>query len=203
MRTLVIGATGLVGGAAADALEAYGDEVLRASQSSALAVDVLDASSVAALLDRVTTDGPLDAVVCAVGSVPFKPLADLGAEDYLAAYRGKVASQVDVTRLATPHLVDAGSITLTTGVLAREPIRTGAAAALANGAVESFVVSAAAELPRGLRINAVSPTVLVEATGYHPFFPGFAQVSAAEVGQAFVKAVHGVQTGQVHALDGR
>jgi NAD(P)-dependent dehydrogenase (short-subunit alcohol dehydrogenase family) len=203
MRTLVIGATGLVGGAAADALEAFGDEVLRASQSSELSVDVTDAGSIAALLERVTTDGPLDAVVCAVGSVPFKPLGDLTAEDYLAAYRGKVASQVDVTRLATPLLADGGSITLTTGVLAREPIRTGAAAALANGAVESYVVSAAAELPRGLRINAISPTVLVEATGYHPFFPGFTQVSAAEVGQAFVKAVHGVQTGQVHALDGR
>lgn len=203
MRTIVIGATGLVGGAAADALEAFGDEVLRASASSELAVDVTDARSIAALLERVTTDGPLDAVVCAVGSVPFKPLADLTAEDYLAAYRGKVASQVDVARLATPHLVDGGSITLTTGVLAREPIRTGAAAALANGAVESYVISAAAELPRGLRINAVSPTVLVEATGYHPFFPGFTQVSAAEVGQAFVKAVHGIRSGQIIALDGR
>ncbi len=203
MRTLVIGATGLVGGAAADALEAYGDEVLRASKSSELAVDVTDAASISALLDRVVTGGPLDAVVCAVGSVPFKPLADLTGEDYLAAFRGKVASQVDVARLATPHLVDGGSITLTTGVLAREPIRTGAAAALANGAVESYVVSAAAELPRGLRINAVSPTVLDEATGYHSSFPGFARVSAAEVGQAFVKAVHGVHTGRVHALDGR
>ena len=170
MRTLVIGATGLVGGAAADALEAYGDEVLRASKSSALGVDLTDAASIAALFEEV---GTVDAVVSAVGSVPFKPLADLDADDYLTAYRGKVASQVDVTRLATPHLVDGGSITLTTGVLAREPIRTGAAAAMANGAVEAYVVSAAAELPRGLRLNAVSPTVLVEATGYHPFFPGF------------------------------
>lgn len=200
MRTLVIGATGLVGGAAADALEAYGDEVLRASKSSELSVDLTDASSIAALLDRVDT---LDAIVCAVGHVPFKPLADLGADDYAAAYRGKVAPQIDVVRLGTPHLADRGSITLTTGVLAREPIVTGAAAAMANGAVESFVVGAAAELPRGLRINAVSPTVLAEATAFHPFFPGFAQVSAAEVGQAFVKAVHGVQTGQVYALDGR
>ena len=45
MKVLVIGATGLVGGAAADALEAYGDEVLRASQSSDLAVDLTDAAS--------------------------------------------------------------------------------------------------------------------------------------------------------------
>lgn len=197
MKILVIGATGLVGGAAADALTAYGDEVLRASKSSELAVDVTDAASVQALLDRV---GTVDGVVCAVGNVPFKPLADLTAEDYLSAYRGKIASQLDVVRLGTPHLADGGSLTLTTGILAREPIRTGAAAALANGAVESFVISAAAELPRGLRINAVSPTVLAEATGYHAFFPGFPPVSAAAVGQAYVRSVHGVQTGQVFAL---
>jgi NAD(P)-dependent dehydrogenase (short-subunit alcohol dehydrogenase family) len=197
VRVLVIGATGLVGGAAADALEAFGDEVLRASKGSELAVDLLDPTSIAALFEQV---GPLDAVVCAVGSVPFKPLADLTAEDYASAYRRKVAAQLDVVRIGTPHLADRGSFTLTTGILAREPVRTGAAAALANGALESFVRSAAAELPRGLRINAVSPTVLTEATRYHAFFPGFAPVPASEVGRAFVKAVHGVQTGQVHAL---
>jgi NAD(P)-dependent dehydrogenase (short-subunit alcohol dehydrogenase family) len=197
MRILVIGATGLVGGAAADALEAYGDEVLRASKSSELAVDLTDAASITALFERV---GSVDAVVSAVGSVPFKPLAELTGEDYLSAYRGKVAAQVDVVRIGAAHVADRGSITLTTGILAREPIRTGAAAALANGALESFVISAAAELPRGLRINAVSPTVLTEATGYHAFFPGFPPVSAADVGQAFVRSVHGVQTGQVFAL---
>ena len=197
MKVLVIGATGLVGGAAAAALEAYGDEVLRASQSSDLAVDLTDPASISALFERV---GTVDAVVSAVGSVPFKPLAELTAEDYLSAYRGKVAAQVDVVRLGTPHLTDGGSITLTTGILAREPIRTGAAAALANGALESFVISAAVELPRGLRLNAVSPTVLTEATGYHSSFPGFVPVPAADVGQAFVKSVHGVQTGQVFAL---
>jgi NAD(P)-dependent dehydrogenase (short-subunit alcohol dehydrogenase family) len=197
MKVLVIGATGLVGGAAAAALEAHGDDVLRASQSSDLAVDLTDPASISALFERV---GTVDAVVSAVGSVPFKPLAELTGEDYLSAYRGKVAAQVDVVRLGTPHLTDGGSITLTTGILAREPIRTGAAAALANGALESFVISAAVELPRGLRLNAVSPTVLTEATGYHASFPGFVPVPAADVGQAFVKSVHGVQTGQVFAL---
>ncbi|MBB3328254.1 short chain dehydrogenase [Microlunatus antarcticus] len=197
MKILVIGATGLVGGAAADALEAFGDEVLRASKSSELAVDLTEPESIQALFERI---GSVDAVVSAVGSVPFKPLADLTADDYRSAYLGKVAAQLDVVRIGTPHLPDGGSITLTTGILAREPIRTGAAAAMANGALESFVISAAAELPRGLRINAVSPTVLTEATGYHSSFPGFVPVPAAEVGRAFVKSVHGVQTGQVFAL---
>lgn len=200
MKILVIGASGTVGGAAAAALEARGHDVVRASRSGDPAVDVTDADSLQMLFEAM---GPVDAVVCAVGSVPFKPLAELTAGDFAAAYRGKVASQVEVVQIGTPHVLDGGSFTLTTGVLAREPILTGAAASMANGALEAFVMAAAVELPRGLRINAVSPTVLVEATAYHPSFPGFTQVSAAAVGQGFVKSVEGVQTGQVYALDGQ
>ncbi len=91
----------------------------------------------------------------------------------------------------------------TGGVLSREPIRTGAASSAANGALDAFTMAAAVELPRGIRINCVSPTVLVEAPAYHPSFPGFTQVGAAAVGLAYVKAVEGVQTGQVYALDGQ
>jgi NAD(P)-dependent dehydrogenase (short-subunit alcohol dehydrogenase family) len=63
------------------------------------------------------------------------------------------------------------------------------------------VLAAAAEAPRGVRINAVSPSVLLEATGYHSSFPGFTQVPAAQVGQSYVKAVKGVQTGRVFVPD--
>lgn len=200
MRVLVLGASGTVGNAAASALESRDHEVIRVSRSGDPSVDILDTDSLRALFEAME---PVDAVVCAVGSVPFKALAELSADDFLAAYRGKVASQVGVVQVGTPHVRDGGSFTLTTGVLAREPILTGSAASMANGAVEAFVMAAAVELPRGLRINAVSPTVLVEATAYHPSFPGFTQVSAAAVGQGFVKSVEGVQTGQVYALDGQ
>ena len=198
MRILVIGA-GHVGGAAIKALQARDNEVIAASRSAKQAVDATDPTSIEALFAAV---GPVDAVVTAIGSAPFKPLADLSREDYAAGYAGKVQTQLDVVRIGIPYVADGGSFTLTTGVLAREPIRTGAASSLANGALEAFVMAAAVELPRGIRINAVSPTVLVEAPSYHPSFPGFTQVSAAAVGQAYVKAVEGVQTGQVYALDG-
>ncbi len=198
MKVLVIGA-GHVGGAAVEALRARGHEVIAASRSADRAVDATDPASIEALFAEV---GQVDALITALGSAPFKPLADLGRDDYAAGYAGKVQTQLDVVRIGTPYLVDGGSLTLTTGVLAREPIRTGAASSLANGALESFVMAAAVELPRGLRINAVSPTVLAEATAHHPSFPGFTQVSAAAVGQAYVKAVEGLQTGQVYALDG-
>ena len=199
MKIIVIGA-GHVGGAAVEALSARGHEVIAATRRTDPAVDATDPGSIEALFAAV---GRVDAVVTALGSAPFKPLAELTREDYAAGYAGKVQTQLDVVRIGTPYLSDAGSFTVTTGVLAREPIRTGAASSLANGALEAYVMAAAVELPRGIRINAVSPTVLVEATAYHPSFPGFTQVSAAAVGQAYVKAVEGFQTGQVYVLDGQ
>lgn len=195
MRILIIGA-GHVGRAAAEALRAH--EIVTASRSGQPSVDVTDPESIRRLFDEV---GTVDAVIAAVGSVPFAPFAGLGREDYESAFAGKVLSQVDIVRVGTPFVSDGGSFTLTTGVLAREPVETGAAASLANGALESFVAAAATGLPRGIRINAVSPSVLEDAPSYHSSFPGFPPVSSHRVGQAFVKSVLGVQTGQVFAVD--
>lgn len=194
MKALVIGATGSIGAVVAATLDARGHEVIRASRSGEAAVDVTDPASVAALFAQVTD---IDAVVVAVGSVPFKPLAELGREDYLAGFTGKTLAQIEVVRQALEHINDGGSITVTSGVLAREPIATGAAAAMANGALESFVITAAAEAPRGIRINAVSPDVLANSPGYHASFPGHRPVTDDEVGTAYVLAVEGIITGRV------
>ena len=93
---------------------------------------------------------------------------------------------------------DGGSFTLTSGVTNRDPIRGGAAAAAANGALDGFVVGAAVDMPRGIRINAVSPEVLESCReAYDGFFPGHVHVSDEAVGLAFCKAVEGCLSGQV------
>jgi len=197
VKVLVIGANGHVGSAAVDALQSR-HEVIGVGRSTEPAVDATDPGSIERLFEEV---GEVDAVITAIGSVPFRPLAELTREDYAAGFGGKVLSQLDVVRIGTRYVRDRGSITLTTGILAREPIATGAAAAMANGAIEAFVMAAAAELPRGIRINAVSPTVLEEAEGYHDAFPGFVPVRAELVGQAFRKSVEGIQTGRIFAVE--
>lgn len=196
MRILVIGASGLLGTAAASALEER-HEVIRASRSGGVQVDLASSASIAEMFDCV---GKVDAIVACTGVVPFKPLEELLEEDFTAGITDKVLGQVNLVRLGLPYVNDRGSFTLTTGVLAREPINTGVVASLANGALESFVMATAAELPRGLRINAVSPSVLEEATSYHNYFPGFARIPADEVGQAYVKSVDGIQTGRIFSL---
>jgi hypothetical protein len=69
----------------------------------------------------------------------------------------------------------------------------------ALGQVE--LVRAGIDLPRGLRINTVSPNVLTEATSYHAKFAGYHQVSAQSVADAYVKSILGKQTGQIYKLD--
>lgn len=197
MRILIVGASGHVGSAAAAALGAK-HEIVGVSRSTDPGVDLLDPASIEQLFARL---GDFDAVVSAYGSAPFKPAPELEPADLLAAFTGKVLSQLNLLRIGLDHVRDGGSFTLTTGILAREAVPTGAAAAMANGAVESFVMSAAGELPRGIRLNAVSPTVLASAPGYFDAFPGFEPVSDERVGQAFVRSVEGIATGRVYALD--
>lgn len=197
MKILIVGANGLLGSAAVAALKDR-HEVIEASRSGSVAVDLTEPESIQQMFEQT---GIVDAVISCTGSVPFKPLGDLTDKDFRAGFEDKVLGQVNLVQIGVNHITDGGSFTLTTGVLAREPILTGAAASLANGALESFVMAAAAELPRRIRINAVSPSVLAEATGYHEYFPGFSQVPADTVGRAYLKSVEGIQTGQVYALD--
>ena len=97
---------------------------------------------------------------------------------------------------------DGGSFTLASGVLNRDPIRGGSCAAAANGAIDGFVVGAAVDMPRGIRINAVSPEVLeVSREKYDGFFRGHVHVSNEAVALAYSKAVEGCLSGQVLIVD--
>lgn len=197
MRILLIGATGTLGSAVLEALSVKA-EVLAASRSAQLPVDLTDPGSITALYDRVD---PVDAVAVCAGVTPFKPLAELTRADYEAGLRDKLLGQIEVVQQGLGRLTDGGSFTLVSGVLAHDPIATGAVAAAVNGAVDAYVRAAAIELPRGLRINAVSATVFEQAwDAYGDYFPGYQPASTAEAARAYVKSIFGRQTGQVYRV---
>ena len=197
MKFLVVGSTGLIGSYVAKTLSKHGT-VIGVSRTTQISVDVKDPTSIKAMYEKV---GKVDAVASCIGKVAFKPVAELTYEDYLVGLKDKALGQVELVRAGIDFLNERGSFTLMTGVLARDPIPAGSVAALANGAIESFTLAAAIDLPRGLRINTVSPNVLVEATSYHASFPGFHQVTAQSVADAYVKSILGKQTGQIYKLD--
>ncbi|TDO46715.1 NADP-dependent 3-hydroxy acid dehydrogenase YdfG [Kribbella sp. VKM Ac-2527] len=198
MKILLVGA-GTVGRAAHDALVARGHEVVAAHRTSAeYPIDLTDPSSIQRVLDKV---GPLDAAVCTAGTTPYGPWDDLDRDAWLAGINSKLLGQVELVRRATGVVRAGGSFTLITGILAREPIRTGSVAAAVNGALEAWVVASAGELWGRYRINAVSPTVLTESRDkYADAFPGYPTVDASVVGQAFVRSVESMETGQVYRI---
>ena len=197
MKILAVGASGTLGSAVTAALAAD-HEVVAASRRGPHRVDLTDPASIADLYAAV---GRVDAVVCCAGHAPFKPLADLTLDDYRAGLGDKLLGQIELVRRGQAHVADGGSFTLVSGVTSVDPIVGGAAAAVVNGALDAFVRAAAIELPRGLRINAVSATVFEEAwDAFGPFFPGHRPVPVAEVARAFVKSVDGRQTGRTYQV---
>jgi NAD(P)-dependent dehydrogenase (short-subunit alcohol dehydrogenase family) len=198
MKVLVIGASGTVGSAVVAEL-ADRHEVFRAGRERGeYRVDITRDDSVEALFKAV---GPVDAIVSTTGSLFFGPLETMRPADFNIGLQDKLLGQVRVALLGQRVLRDGGSITLTTGIVAEEPIRQGVNATAINASVEGFVRAAAIELPRGLRINAVSPTVLTESKAvYGPYFPGFETVPAARVALAYARSVEGPQTGRVYRV---
>lgn len=198
MRILIIGASGTLGRAVASHLGER-HEIISAGRSSGdHQVDLRSDASVTALFGAT---GRVDAIVSAAGNVHFGPLAEMTAAQFDIGLQDKLLGQVRLALIGQHHLNDGGSITLTTGILTEQPIRLGSNASAVNAGVEGFVRAAACELPRGLRINAVSPTVLSEAwDAYADFFSGFEPVSAARAALAFQRSIEGVQTGQIYKV---
>jgi NAD(P)-dependent dehydrogenase (short-subunit alcohol dehydrogenase family) len=198
MKILLVGAYGTVGRGVAAELGTRHDILAAGRKDAAVSLDLADAASISAAFERI---GRVDAIVSAAGQVGWAPLLELTPEQWQFSVQNKLMGQVNLALIGQQYLNDGGSITLTSGVLVDQPVRYGAAASLANGAIEAFVRAAAIELPRGLRINAVSPGVLVESMSLlGPFFRGFEPVPAARVGLGYARSVEGADTGKVYVI---
>jgi NAD(P)-dependent dehydrogenase (short-subunit alcohol dehydrogenase family) len=198
MRILVVGASGTIGQAVVAELGKRHDIVSAGRSSGDLRMDITDSKSIQAAFDKA---GSIDALVSATGKVKFAAFDSMEAADYEIGLRDKLLGQVNLVLIGRNYLSDGGSFTLTTGVLDSDPIRAGTSASMVNGAINAFVIAAAIEMPRSLRINAVSPGVIAEAMkDYAPFFRGFEPVPAARAALAYAKSVEGAQTGQVYRV---
>jgi len=198
MRVLVVGASGTIGRAIVAELGGRHEIITAGRTSGDLRTDITDSAAIRSMFESA---GSVDALVSATGSVKFAPFEDMGAEDYEIGLKDKLMGQVNLVLIGRDFLTDGGSFTLTTGVLDSDPIREGSSASMVNGAVNAFVAAAAIEMPRGQRINVVSPGVIEEAMDvYAPYFRGFEPVPAARAALAYAKSVEGAQSGQVYRV---
>lgn len=197
-KIVVIGATGTLGRAVATELKARHEVIEVGATRGAHRVDGTDPASIERLFAEI---GHVDGIVTATGKVHFGPLPEMTVEQFWTGLRDKLMGQINFVLAAQRYVNDGGSFTLTSGILADEPIREGANATTVNLALEGFVRGAAIELPRGIRINVVSPTVLTESMdAYAPYFRGFEPVTAQRAALAYLRSVEGAQTGKVYRV---
>ena len=192
MKIIVVCATGTIGNKVVEALSA-GHEVVGVARNTDVRVDLDEPATILTLFEHVRD---VNAVISCAGNAVFKGFAELTDADYEVGLRSKLMGQVSLARIAKDHLRDGGSITLTTGVLAMQPMPGSASISMVNAGLEGFVRAAALELPRKLRINAVSPPWVRETLvklAMDPT-PGLA---SADVAKAYVAAVDGTYQGSI------
>lgn len=147
-RVLVIGASGGIGGATADAFASAGADVARPTRD---ALDITDDASVEAFF---ATEGAFDHVVIAAAKTKTGPVAALALDDAQAAMNSKFFGAYRVARAAKVN--DGGSITFVSGFLSQRPSATSVLQGAINASLEALARGLALE--RGpVRVNTVSP----------------------------------------------
>ncbi|MFK7937521.1 MAG: short chain dehydrogenase [Saprospiraceae bacterium] len=195
MKIVVIGGTGTIGKRIVEHF-IVGNEVIVAGRSSKnYPVDIADTKSIKKLFKKT---GKVDAIICAAGEAKWAPFEDLSESDYHIGLRSKLMGQVNVVRIGRKYLKRNGSITLTTGILADDPVIKTTSAAMVNGAIHSFVQAVALELKRGIRVNVVSSGVVEDAYAkYESYFPGHPPISMKKMMYGYIRSVQGKDSGKV------
>jgi len=193
MKVIVIGATGTIGRAIVQAIGSRHEVIPISFSKSEIKVDIADRTSMAKMFKAT---GRVDAIISAAGLAKFGLLASLTDADFALGLNSKLMGQVNVVRLGAGNLNDNGSITLTSGILSRKPMKGSAAISLVNAALEGFVRAASLEMERGIRVNVVSPNWVVETLKALKMDPAMG-TPVEVVARAYLQALEGSMNGAV------
>lgn len=195
MKIVIVGASGTMGQYLANVLEKENHEIIRASRSSeAIQVDTTSTQSIEAMFARI---GTFDALISTAGETFVGPWKNLNDQTFKKGIEGKMMGQINLVLIGQHYINPKGSFTLISGALTNEPQINFANASAANGAVEGFVRASAIELSNGIRINAVSPTVIENSPQYFPYFPGEIPTTMKQLEFGFKKSLFGAVTGHI------
>jgi len=193
MKVIVIGATGTIGRAVVQAIGSRHQVIPVSFSKSEIKVDIADKSSIAKMFEST---GRVDAVISAAGLAKFGPMTSLTDADFALCLNNKLMGQVNVVRAGLDHINENGSITLTSGILSRSPMKGSTAISLVNSALEGFGRAAALEMARGIRINVVSPNWVIDTLKEYNMDPSIG-TPVEVVAQGYVRALEGTMNGEV------
>ena len=191
MKILLIGASGTIGQAVEKALSVEHSVITANYSGGDVQVDLGSPASISAMFDNV---GTVDAIISTAGLANFAPLDQLTDADYDLALQNKLMGQINLVRLGKAALSDGGSVTLTSGVLGREPMVGSAVISMANGALESYAKAVALELDN-VRVNVVAPAFVKETMAMIGMDTTDG-LSAEDTAKAYVAAVTGTMHGK-------
>lgn len=160
MKIVIVGATGTMGKHLASAFEKDHEIVRVGKESGDILADITSTESIENLFKQI---GSFDALISTAGPTYVGPWKNMTDKEFRKGIEGKLMGQVNLVLIGQHYINPKGSFTLITGALTHEPVLNFANASAANGAVEAFVRAAAIELENGVRINAVSPTVIEDS----------------------------------------
>ena len=195
MKVLIIGGNGTIGRKVNSYLSDKHKTIVVGRSQGDITADIADINSIKTLFEKC---GKVDAIVCVAGEAKWAPFNDLSEEDYYIGIKSKLMGQVNLVRIGQEYLNPNGSITLTTGILADDPVVMTTSAAMVNGAIHSFVKAAALELENGIRINVVSSGLVEDAVEkYQDYFPGHNPIPMRKVINAYVRSIEGKHNGEI------
>ena len=199
MKILVIGGTGTIGKRIVEHFSKNHQVLVAGRSSKAYPIDIADTRSIKNLFKKIKkSQGKLDAIICAAGEAKWAPFKDLSEKDFHIGLRSKLMGQVNVVRYGRKCLKKNGSITLTTGVLADDPVFQTTSAAMVNGGIHSFVQAVAIEMKKKRRVNVVSSGVVMDAYDkYESYFPGHPPIEMHKMVHGYVRSVMGRVNGEV------
>jgi NAD(P)-dependent dehydrogenase (short-subunit alcohol dehydrogenase family) len=194
MKIIIVGASGTMGRHLTTAFAKDHKVITAASKGCDVEVDITSTASIENMYKKI---GAFDALISTAGPTFVGPWKKLTDKEFRQGVEGKMMGQINLVLIGQHYINPNGSFTLITGALSHDPQKHFANASAANGAVEGFVRGAAIELENGIRINAVSPTVIENSPQYFPYFPGDIPVTMQQLEFGFRKSVLGANTGQV------
>lgn len=195
MKILIIGGNGTIGRKVSSYLNEKHEVLIAGRTRGDFLIDLTDINSIRSTLASIPS---LDSIICIAGEAKWDDFKDLSEEDFYIGIRSKLMGQVNLVRVGQDYLKSKGSITISTGILADDPVIKTTSAAMVNGALHSFVMAVALEIENELRVNVVSLGVVEDAyEKYKDLFPGHNPVPMNKVVNAYARSVEGRGNGEI------